>query len=120
MLSKLDKLGELESVAEQFKHDKAKQFVREQLSRGALKPDQEETTVTMLLSMEGDARKAFEDHLSALPSNELLAAEIGHDKDVNVDVNDELEAEDHGSTVEGQGSRRNVDIRAGPRPAHAG
>jgi hypothetical protein len=90
VLSKLDKLGELESVAEQFKHDKAKQFVREQLSRGALKSDQEETTVTMLLSMEDDARKAFEDHLSALPSNELLAAEIGHDKEVNVDIADEL------------------------------
>src|SRR5436853_14969 len=56
----------------------------------AMKTDQEETTVTMMLSMEGDARKAFEDHLSALPSNELLAAEIGHSQEVTVDIADEL------------------------------
>jgi hypothetical protein len=44
----------------------------------------------MLLSMEGDARTSFENHLKALPSNELLAAEIGHDENVNVDIGEEL------------------------------
>lgn len=89
-LSKLSKLDKLEAVAEEFEHNKAEQIVQTHLSRGALVSDQKNNTVTMLLSLEGDARKAFEDHLSALPSNELVASEVGHDKDVNVDINDEL------------------------------
>jgi Mu-like prophage I protein len=90
LLSKLDKLDKLEAVAEEFEHNKAEQIVQSHIQRGAIKPDQKDSTTSMLLSAEGDARKVFEDHLSALPSNELLAGEVGHDKDVNVDVNDEL------------------------------
>ncbi len=90
VVDKLDKLDALEATAEAYRKDKADQFVTEQLTRGALKPDQKDATVKMLLSMDSAARKAFEDHLSALPSNELLAVEIGHSKDVTIDVADEL------------------------------
>ncbi len=89
-LSKLDKLDKLEAIAEEYEHNKAKQIVLSHIERGAVKQDQEESTVNMLLSSQGDGRKAFEDHLSALPSNELLAHEIGHDQAVESDVLSEL------------------------------
>lgn len=86
----LAKIPALEKSAEDYRKEKADQFVQEQLARGAIKPDQKDSTVKMLLSMDGDALQQFKDHLSALPSNELLAAEIGHTEDVTVDVQDEL------------------------------
>lgn len=89
-LSKLDKLDKLEAIAEEYEHNKAKQIVLSHIERGAVKQDQEEPTVNILLSAQGDARKTFEDHLSALPSNDLLAREIGHDQAVESDILSEL------------------------------
>lgn len=90
VLDKLDKLDGLEKTAEQYRTEKAEQLVHSHVLRGALKPDQEKETVTMLLSAVGPAREQLEKHLGGLPSNELVAGEIGHDKDVNVDTLDEL------------------------------
>jgi len=92
VLSRLDKLDALEATAEEYKQEKAKQIVLSHIKRGAVKPVEEENTVKMLLSLEGDARKSFESHLNALPSNELLSEEYGHKDDVVVtDVVEELD-----------------------------
>jgi hypothetical protein len=89
-LSKLDKLDALEATAEAYRKDKATELVLSHVKRGAIKPDQEESTTNMLLSADDATRKTLEAHLSALPDNELLAGEVGHSKDVTVDITDEL------------------------------
>jgi hypothetical protein len=89
-VEQLDRLPSLLSMEEEYRYNKADQVVLAHVKRGAVKPDQRETTVKMLLAMEGDARKAFEDHLSALPSNELLAKEVGHSDEVVEDIQTEL------------------------------
>lgn len=83
----------LQKTSEEYRRDKTERFVREQLQRGAIKPDKEKETVDMLMNADEATRKTLEDHLAALPTNELLAAEIGHEKDVQVEVQDELKAE---------------------------
>lgn len=86
----LSRLPELLSMQDEYLHDKAKTIVLSHVKRGAVKPDQVENWTGMLLNAQGDTRKSLEESLAALPSNDLLAAEVGHQQEVAEDIQTEL------------------------------
>lgn len=108
MLTKLAKVDGLEKVADDYRNEKASQLVLSHVERGAIKPDQQENWTKMLLAADEAGRATLEKNLEALPSNELLAAEVGHDNDVEVKdakLEDELKAktEEHLSAAKADG-----------------
>jgi hypothetical protein len=76
------RLDALEATAEQYRTEKADETVKLHVTRGAIKSDQIDFWTKQLLSSDKEARTALEAGLTALPSNELLAKEIGSGADV--------------------------------------
>ena len=85
------KLSTLESTAEEYRTEKALAIVDSHIKRGAIKQDSRDFWKDQLLGATGDARKALEDQLKALPENKNLSAgEIGTGEDADPDVMGEL------------------------------
>ena len=85
------KLSTLESTAEEYRTEKALAIVDSHIKRGAIKQDSRDYWKDQLLGATGDARKALEDQLAALPENKNLSAgEIGTGEDADPDVMEEL------------------------------
>jgi hypothetical protein len=77
------RLDALESTVSEYKEEKAKTVLDKHVARGAIKQDATEYWTKQLLSVDGEDRKALETQLEALPSNEMLAKEIGSGEDTN-------------------------------------
>lgn len=86
-------IPDLQKTAEDYRRDKTTQFVQEHLERGAVKPDKRQDTIDTLMAADGKTRELLEKVIKDTPSNDRLAAEVGHDEDVTVDVMDELKSE---------------------------
>jgi hypothetical protein len=80
------KVADLEKVALDYKTEKAQAIVDGHVARGAIKQDANEFWTKQLLSVEGDDRKALEDQLNGLPSNEKLKEEFNSEKGTSEDV----------------------------------
>lgn len=84
-------LSALEGTAEEYRTEKAEAIVDGHIKTGRIKMDSREFWVKQLLDASGDARKALEDQLAALPEKkELSQGEIGHREDADPDVMAEL------------------------------
>lgn len=132
-LDKLSKIDSLEKTAQDYERSKVEQFVQEQLTRGVVMPDKQKETVEMLMAANEPTREQLKKIIQNTPSNELLGAEFGHDKDVTLEVQDELKAEtlkfqkeakDNGRTLSyGQAQNemlsRNDDLKARVESSHS-
>lgn len=72
------RLDSLEATAKQYREEKATAIVADHVKRGAIKHDKAEDWTKRLLDAVGETeRKAMEEMLADLPSNDLLAKENG-------------------------------------------
>lgn len=67
-----ERLERLEKTATEYQTEKATNFVEEHIARGAIKADQKGNWVTKVMADEG-----IKELVKALPSNEVLASEVG-------------------------------------------
>lgn len=72
-------LASLKDTAEQYRKEKAEEVVASHIKRGAIKADASDRWVDRLLHASKADRVELEADLTALPSNELLASELGDD-----------------------------------------
>src|SRR6266566_434097 len=78
-----ERLSALEATAKKYETEKAEDIVALHVTRGAIKQDAADFWTKQLLSATNDEqRKAMEDALAGLPSNELIGKENGSGEDV--------------------------------------
>lgn len=86
-----ERLDRLESTVNRYREKEVKDILDKHVKRGAIKQDQAAVDgfwgKQLLAASSEEERKGLEDALTAIPSNEQLAAEIGTAEDVNAGSN---------------------------------
>jgi hypothetical protein len=77
------KLDALEATTNEYRTEKAHAFVAAHVARGAIKGDNAERWEKRLLSATPEERTELEADITALPTNPILAKEVGSSEDVN-------------------------------------
>jgi len=76
-----ERVKQLEATAKKYETEKAEAIVESHIKRGAIKADQKERWTGRLLDASEEDRKALEEDLSALPSNEQIGKENGSESE---------------------------------------